>query len=321
MGWKTAELVHDANVPPLYDPLLRRLTGDGLPNLLAARAEVLAALSEGDGALPAAPPCDDSLDAAQVPSVAAGARHNRVLAEVDHDGFFFAADPADAPFFNRRLERHPRHHNLLDIVLCEGRVMIRKRFRRARLGVRAWGTKRVPLQQWLRRSFWVTAGLFLYNEAAALLRLRDLPCVPRLRRIDLQDRALYVDFIGGESLRHCAAAAGAAVHDLDLARADEPVLSGREMEKREVALYDATGPSGDYRREIAAMSLLVNDRGVAPLDIKLGNFIRGAVTGRLYWIDFEVSRIASQPRWIDDLFLERQLLDELFDFTKRGYQF
>jgi hypothetical protein len=281
----------------------------------------MAALREGGGALPDAAPCEDTLPAAMVPSVAAGSLEDRVLAEIDHDGFAFAAEPRDEPFFNRRWERHPRHHNLLDIVLVDGRVMVRKRFRRARYGVKRWGSEKVPFRHWLRRSFWVATGLFLYNEAAALLRLRDLPFIPKLRRIDLEDQALYVDYLAGESLRHKAASTGAAVHDLDLARgAGLGHLTGQEMERREVDLYDTTGP-GDYRREIASMSRQINDCGVAPLDIKLGNFIRGSLTSRLYWIDFEISRIASQPRWLADLMAERELLDSLFELSKRGYQF
>jgi hypothetical protein len=324
MEWKSTALTSELTAPPLFDPLIRRFTGDGLPNLIAARAEVLAALREGDGVLTDAAPCEDTLPASAIPSLAkSGLLEDRVLAEIDHDGFAFAADPADKAFFNRREERHARHHNLLDIVLLDGRVCVRKRFRRARFGVKRWGGKQVPFRHWAMRCFWVATGLFFYNEAAALLRLRDLPFVPKLRRIDIAGQALFVDYLGGESLRHKAASTGQAVHDLDLALSNGGGLShltGREMERREVTLYDSTNP-GDYRGEIASMSQQINDRGVAPLDIKLGNFIRGSASGQLYWIDFEISRIASQPRWMADLLLERELLDYLFELTARGYQF
>jgi hypothetical protein len=318
MEWKSAALPPDPGTlpSPVYlDPLLRRLLGDGLPNLLVARAEVLAALR--DGVLAGAPATEDELPPSAVPSLAAGSRR-RVLGEIDHDGFVFAADPADAALFERRLVRHPRNHNQLDVVLHDGRVCVRKRFRSGRFGVRRWGARRVPLLDWVRRSLWVAARLYLYNEAAALLRLRDLPFVPRLRAIDLGDRALYIDYVQGQSLRHRAALAGAPVHDVDLAAAAEDLghLTGRELQRREVALLDATRP-GDYRSEIAAMSRQINDRGVAPLDIKLGNFIRGAASGTLYWIDFEVSRLATQPRWAADLVVQRELLDYLFRRSSR----
>ena len=43
----------------------------------------------------------------------------------------------------------------------------------------------------------------------------------------------------------------------------------------------------------------------------MSNHPRGA-TGRLYWIDFETVRLASQPRWEADLVKEQELLAELF---------
>ena len=160
---------------------------------------------------------------------------------------------------------------------------------------------------------WTSFGLFLYNEAAALLRLHDLPFIPKLRRIDFEEGAIYVDCVAGESLRHQAASRGAPVHDHDLA-ADSGFsqLTAAELDRREVALLDAAGIGGAFRAEIAGMIREINARGVAPLDIKLGNFIRGAATGRLYWIDFEISRLASQPRWDEDLALQNEILQGLF---------
>ena len=105
---------------------------------------------------------------------------------------------------------------------------------------------------------------------------------------------------------------GAPVLDGDVKR--DPELSrwsGRDLERREVELLERSAGS-EFRREIAQMSREVNARGVAPLDIKLGNFIRGTRTGRLYWIDFEVARLQSQPRWDEDLNVQRGMLDELF---------
>ena len=134
------------------------------------------------------------------------------------------------------------------------------------------------------------------------------------RRIDFEEGAIYVDCVAGESLRHQAASRGAPVHDHDLA-ADSGFsqLTAAELDRREVALLDAAGIGGAFRAEIARMIREINARGVAPLDIKLGNFIRGAATGRLYWIDFEISRLASQPRWDEDLALQNEILQQLFD--------
>ena len=75
-----------------------------------------------------------------------------------------------------------------DIALVHGRVCIRKRIRSYRMGARRWGNRPVPAREWAQRSFWVSLGLFMYSEAAALLRLSDLPFVPKLRGIDLAGR-------------------------------------------------------------------------------------------------------------------------------------
>ncbi|HEY2029284.1 MAG TPA: hypothetical protein VGH20_08755 [Myxococcales bacterium] len=290
----------------------RGLFGDGPINLLRARDEVHALLQATGGVVPFAPACTDALAPLRVPSVAAGNADDRVLAEIDQDGFAFAVDEQDVPFFNRREERRPRQQNLLDIVLLDGRVCVRKRFRALRKDAVRWGRHSVPAGQRMARAVWTRLGLFLYSEAAALLRLHDLPFVPKLRHIDFEEHALYVDFLDGESLRHRAAKSGAAVHDKDLAAQNHvAALTARDLDRREVDLLDLTHP-GDFRSEIAAMIAQINHRGVAPLDIKLGNFVRGTVSGRLYWLDFEISRLETQPRWHEDLALQNEILEELF---------
>jgi hypothetical protein len=269
--------------------------------------------------VPAAPALEDALPPESIPSVAAGWRHDRVLAEIDQDGFAFALDPMDEPFFNRRIQRTPRQQNLVDIALVDGRVCVRKRFRTFRLGARRWGNRPIPARDWVDRSVWVSLGFYMYTEAAALLRLQDLPFVPKLRKIDVAGRTLYMDYVPGENLRNQAARSGAAVHDADVHESgDLRDLSPQDLERREVELLDRAGV-GDFRREIADMARQINARGVAPLDIKLGNFIRGARTGRLYWFDFEICRLGSQPRWEPDLALQRELLEQMFDLTARGH--
>ncbi len=282
--------------------------------MIRARGEVLASLRSSYGEVPAAGPLEDALQPSAIPSVAAGCFDDRILAEVDQDGFAFATSPLDVPFFDRRARRTPRQQNLVDIALVDGVVCVRKRYRGLRLGARRWGTQPVPFRERVQRSVWACLGMYLYTEAAALLRLRDLPFVPRLRRIDFADRALYMDYVPGENLRAHAAKCGAAVHDSDLKAAHVHGFSAQDLERREVALLDRAGV-GNFRREIAAMTREINARGVAPMDIKLGNFILGATTGRLYWIDFEISRLASQARWEADLALERDTLERLFEIT------
>src|SRR5690348_15425056 len=151
--------------------LLRRFTGDGLINLLSAKVEVENRMRLAGGVVPAAPSLDDAMRPELIPSVARGQREDRLLAEIDQDGFTFAIDPVDRPFFDRRAHRRERPQNALHIALVDGRVCIRKQFRPMRLGARRWGTRAVPPMEWVRRKVWSTTGLFLYNEAAALLRL------------------------------------------------------------------------------------------------------------------------------------------------------
>ena len=303
-----------------FEPFVRRLAGDGAVNLSRAKAEVRAALRAGGGSIPPARALSDALPPSSIPSVAAGWTEDRVLAEIDQDGFAFAADPLDEPFFNRRARRVPRQQNQIEIALLDGRVCVRKRIRGFRMGARRWGDRPVPALERAQRSLWVALGHFLYSEAAALLRLQDLPCVPKLRAIDIFSRTLYVDYVPGENLRNLAARSGAAVHDCDIKNDGKLVnLSAEDLEKREVELLDRLGGGGDFRREIAEMACEINARGVVPLDIKLGNFIRGASTGRLYWLDFEICRLRSQPRFDEDLAVQRATLERLFQLAERGH--
>jgi tRNA A-37 threonylcarbamoyl transferase component Bud32 len=170
----------------------------------------------------------------------------------------------------------------------------------------------VPLRERVQRGLWNSLGLYLFSEAAVLLRLSDLPFVPKLRAVDLVDGAIYLDYVHGQTLRQNAACTGAAIYDQDL-QEELTRLSARELERREVALLERAGASGNFRREIVEMTRQINARGVAPLDIKLGNFIRGATSGRLYWIDFEFARIQTQPQWEAGLQLQRETLENLFD--------
>ena len=295
-------------------PLFHRLAGNTVANLLRVRAEVHSALSVNGGGMLAMAPLADALPPQGIPSVKAGARYDRVLAEIDQDGFAFAVDPMDARFFERRTRRVARQLNLIDIVLLEGRVCIRKRYRNFREGARAWGERPIPMRERMQRMLWNSLGLYLYSEAAVLLRLHDMPFVPKLRAIDLVDRAIYIDYLQGETLRHRAARTGAAVYDEDLKEQRNLThLPASALERREVELLERAGTGGDFRREIIEMMRAINARGVAPLDIKLGNFIRGAMTGRLYWIDFEYARIETQPQWESGLRLQRETLGNLFD--------
>lgn len=271
-------------------------------NLRSARAEVLRAVRGGRCT---AAPCGDAVRPEDLPSVAARGCGDRVIAEIDHDGFAFPSAPEDAARFPARPTRLPRVGNLVDVVLVNGRVAVRKRFRPP--GPGAWRAGRVSARDWVVRRAWYLCGVHFYAEVAALLRLRDAPFAPQVVAVDVARRTVWMDCLAGRSLRHAAADAGAAVHDADLPPAPSP--SEAEIGRRESRLLDeAAGPG--WRREVAGLIEAMIARGVVPLDVKLGNLMRGDRTGQLYWIDFENARLEGQPGFSAAVSLQRRLLRE-----------
>ena len=251
--------------------LLDRLRVQAPINIALARREVLGALRRGIAISPAEP-IPDAVPVERVPSVARLGCNSRVLATVNADGFAFAVEPDDVPFFNRRADPQPsRQENLIDVVVLERGLCVRKRYRPPRYGVRNYRDVRLPSKEWAKRNLWVMLRGPFYAEAAALLRLRDLPFVPKLRGIDVGRRTIYIDYIPGESLRQLAAASGEPMLDVDIPRHPElRRLPTAELERREVRLLDSTGIA-DFRTEIVGMLREINRRGVAPLDLTLGN--------------------------------------------------
>jgi hypothetical protein len=247
------------------------------------RREVLAALRETDQPFPSVT-LADSLHPDKVPSAALRGTQDAVLAHVDQDGFAFAVDPVDAPLFNLRDRRLQRNRHQVDIVIYEGRVCIRKRFL-ARPSDRSFGRK-------------LLLSLLFHREAAALLRLRDLPVVPQIRGIDLPSKTIYRDYIQGDSLRHRVGARGEIIHDLDLGNSEQTRhLNEAELEEREIKLFfpmrdkELTARICDNLRQI-------NRRGVALVDdINLGNVVVGHQSGCPYWIDLEFTHLSGFPEW------------------------
>ena len=277
----------------------------GLFKLAVARGVVgRSALRAGSGGLVA--PGPDAVTAGMVPSVSFRGTGDRVLAEVDQDGFLFAADPCDAPFFDRRAGKIPRRRSRLEVVLRGGAVVLRKQHLRPRGRIG------------MRDRFWGALGLGFYTEAAALLRLQGLPCVPRLREIDTASRALFMDFLGGENLRHRVAAWGGPVFDLDLA--SEPFLgrlSPPDRVRRELRLWSLAREP--FLREALRGSVeAMHRRGVAPLDVHLANVVVGGVTGQPYWVDFELARLRAGPGWADLARENFVRVDEALGLSRAG---
>lgn len=270
----------------------------GIRALVVARREVMTALRAGVLDCDAPSPAD-SLAADDLPSTRVLGGAERVVAEIDQDGFLFAAHEADVPLFNRRATRVPRRRYRLELVLRSGRVLLRKRFAHQPL--------RGDWREWLKSEL----GLPFYNEAAALLRLRGVPGVPYLRDVDPRRRALLMDYVSGTSLR-ARIAGGAKVHDLDV-ETDPRLceLSRAELDRREIGLLgDAL--DARTRAEIALVSAAIVERGVAPIDVKAGNILIGNRTGSVYWIDFEEAHLRSVAQWERQSEAHRELVRRWF---------
>jgi hypothetical protein len=247
------------------------------------RREVRAALRQTDNVFQSVTVAD-SLDPNRIPSVALRRTCDGVLAQLDQDGFAFAVDPADVPFFNRRDRKLQRNKHQLDIVVHHGRVCIRKRF----LPGPGDCSLRTKLLIWL--SF--------YREAAALLRLRNLPIVPQIRGIDIPSMTIYRDYIDGDSLRHRVGDRGLIIHDLDLENSEQTrSLTEAELEEREIQLFSQMCDEGLTAR-ICENVREINRRGVVLLDdVKLGNVVVGRKSGCPYWIDLESAQLSGFPQW------------------------
>ncbi|MFI5348841.1 MAG: hypothetical protein ACHQ2Z_04805 [Elusimicrobiota bacterium] len=248
-----------------------------LNNVRITRGEV--SLAPGAGSLP---PCPDGMSLAEVPSIARLGAGDRVLAEIDQDGFFFAREEDDRAIFNRRDVFQPRNRYALQVVLYSGTVCVKKIFRHNRpLGLRG------GIHHFLGESF--------YGEAAALLRLRGVAGVPVLRGLDRSERALYMDFIRGETLRHRLGATGRAIFDNEVAGDPElSRLSESEIERYEIALLGKEGiVTGEIRKKVARLAREINRKGVALLDVKPGNVLVGEKTSAVYLVDFEQAQLSS----------------------------
>ena len=261
----------------------------------AVRAETYAALLRRTVPTLSAPP-PDALRPYDIPSVKELGAGDRVLAEIDEDGYAFAAQVADEPLFNRREKRVPRPRHDFMIVLRKGEVLVEKHFNPRRSAGPSMG-------DYLAGQL----ALPFFNEAAALVHLRSVAGVPRLRHVDLGNRILRVDYIHGQTLRKQVAESGAPLLD---AGAEWSNLDEHTRTKREIAAY--APHRGAHIDAIGHLAADILRAGVAPLDMKLGNILVGEKTGRHYWLDFEIAHVDSCPRHEETVLESRALLEKWF---------
>jgi hypothetical protein len=246
---------------------------------------------------------EDIMRPGDLPGATEEATSERLLAEIDQDGFAFAVNAVDETFFNKRERRLPRRRYKVDVVGRASRVCLRKTF------------SRLPFSEGLRPWFLSRLGLAFYSEVAALLRLRDSCGVPRLRGIDLRRRIVYTDFIKGDTLRDRLATGKEPVHDLDLSSHPElSVLSSEQREERETILFRPHN-NDDLKRQLRSLVTDFNHRGVAIQDIKYGNAIVGAQSHKLYWVDFERAYLEPSLGWPMAVDQQNRLLNDRFDLN------
>jgi len=212
----------------------------------------------------------DILPLSLIPSCALGDCNDRILAEIDQDGFLFATDQRDVGLFNTKLAMSARKHHRIQIVLRGGMVFLRKAVLR-KGHVEILGR----IREFLQWEF--------YIETAALLRLRGLACVPAIRRIDRRVGVIEMDYIWGRDLRQILAN---GIHE----------IAYDEISSSFAALV-AGGSQDEVSRQLAETVINVIGRGVIPRDVHAANFVRGQRSNRLYIVDFNLVYLYPVPGW------------------------
>ena len=121
--------------------------------------------------------------------------------------------------------------------------------------------------------------------------------------------------IAEEVVRQLVAERGEKVLDIDLAPLGQ--LFDPERDRREIEAF-AQGDGDAYRGRIEEIARAMNARGVAPLDVKLGNVLIGEKTGALYWVDFERAAIEGTPRYRERLAEHHDLVNRWFGLSLPG---
>lgn len=248
---------------------------------LLARYEVRRALSKRWAAERAS--CEDSLFPEFVPSLRledSKASEERVLAEVDQDGFVFAVDGRDRSLFHGRGWMVPRKHHRIQIVWSNGATRLRKTFFFRDKGVLGW------LRNYLH---WE-----LYVEAAALLRLRGIAGVPTVRNVNPNEGVIEMDYIWGADLRQVFSEGG-------------PQIDNDKVSKKFDELFSdpiETATSG----KLSELLERVISRGVIPRDLHAANLILAFRSLRLYLVDFNLVHLVPVPGWRSDLQRLRRIM-------------
>jgi hypothetical protein len=204
----------------------------------------------------------------------------------------FALDQRDTEIFNTKMASVRKHHRI-QLVLRENRVVLRKA-----------SLRHQPVQN-LDRIRALLKWEF-YIETAALLRLRGLPCVPTIRRVDLREGAIEMDYIWGRDLRQIFSKGS---HEIPY---DEV--------SRSFSMLVASGSRDKMSGQLIETVISIIGRGVIPTDVHAANFIQGQRSKRLYMVDFNQAYLYPVPGWRAHLreltWLLRDRVDDIFNGRK-----
>lgn len=204
----------------------------------------------------------------------------RVLAEVDQDGFIFAVDARDRDVFHRREWMVPRRDHRIQIVWVNGAMRLRKTFLYKEKGALGWLRRHL---QW---------GLYL--EAASLLRLQGIGGVPVVRKVSPNEGVIEMDYIWGRDFRQIFGDGSPHIDYDKVSKKFEELCSG--------ALETAVS------RKVAELVERVISRGVIPRDLHAANFILALLSQRLYLVDFNLVYLAPVPGWSSELHRLRRMI-------------
>jgi hypothetical protein len=213
---------------------------------------------------------EDVLPISLIPSVVRGNREDRILAEIDQDGFAFAVDPIDAEVFNGRPAMSARKHHRVQIVLRDSKVSLRKAS-----VPKLCASSLDRLRAFLKWEF--------YIETAVLLRLQGLKCVPTIRRFYCSEGAIEMDYVWGRDLRQILANGAQDIQYDEISRS--------------FSMLAADGSRDEIWEQVAEIVAKVVGRGVIPRDVHAANFVLGRRSKRLYMVDFDLAYLYPVPGW------------------------
>lgn len=260
----------------LFSVLIQKIYGFFRLSRLAKLAQTLTSSTSAATGMSAFTSIDDlGLKDKVREAVCAAPLDEIVLARLDQDGRTLGIF-GPLPFLPevREEEYFERRRNRIDIVVRDGRVLVRKNYRKDRAA--------------------------FYREWYNLSRLQGKASIPSIWKADRETCVLYTHFILGRTVREILVSHGARIRDTQTR--DDPELENLTEEDRTAAIAARgtalvpTCLSEDFLVSLERQIRAVHAVGVAGLDVKFGNVIISAIDGSPWLVDFEDATFFSSPR-------------------------